>query len=101
MNDTIDSVLAQFKHSIVRAIDAEVRRQITASLDDVLKPSPKAREPEKPAAKKRRGPPMGTVAVAKPCPVTGIPNTHRRFSYLMPEARTPENLAKYKKGGSK
>jgi len=94
MTDTIDSVLAAFKHSITRAIDAEVRRQITASLDDVLE----SREPEKPAAKKRRGPPMGTVAVAKPCPVTGIPNTHRRFSYLMPEARTPENLAKYKKG---
>jgi hypothetical protein len=33
----------------------------------------------------------------KPCPVTGIPNTHLKFSYLMPEARTPENLAKYKK----
>ena len=35
-------------------------------------------------------------AMLKPCPVTGIPNKHRRFSYLMPEARTPENLAKYK-----
>jgi hypothetical protein len=31
--------------------------------------------------------------------VTGVLNTHRRFSYLMPEARTPENLAKFKRGG--
>lgn len=35
-------------------------------------------------------------AELKPCPVTGILNKHRRFSYLMPEARTPENLAKFK-----
>lgn len=32
----------------------------------------------------------------KPCPVTGILNTNLRYSYLMPQARTPENLAKYK-----
>lgn len=36
-------------------------------------------------------------AEAKPCPVTGVLNTHKRFSYLMPEARTPANLAKFKK----
>lgn len=35
-------------------------------------------------------------AVAMPCPVTGVMNTHRRFSYLMPEARTPANLKKYR-----
>lgn len=39
-------------------------------------------------------------AELKPCPVTGILNKHRRFSYLMPEARTAENLAKFK-GASK
>lgn len=33
---------------------------------------------------------------AKPCPVTGVLNKHLRFSYLMPEVRTPENLAKYR-----
>ena len=47
---------------------------------------------------KKSGPKEGSKAQAKPCPVTGVLNTHRRFSYLMPEARTPENLAKYKKG---
>lgn len=87
MTDTIDSVLAQFKHSIVRAIDAEVRRQITASLDDVLKPSPKAREPEKPVAKKKRGPPLGTVAVPKPCPKCGELNKARRFRYFCAKHR--------------
>lgn len=40
----------------------------------------------------------GGAGMLKPCPVTGIPNSHRRFSYLMPEARTPENLAKFKAG---
>jgi len=42
----------------------------------------------------------GGKGVQKPCPVTGVPNSYRRFSYLMPEARTPENLAKFK-GGAK
>lgn len=44
---------------------------------------------------KRLRKPRAKVA-PKPCPVTGTLNTHLRFSYLMPEARTPENLAKYK-----
>lgn len=35
-------------------------------------------------------------AEMKPCPVTGILNTHRRFSYLMPEVRTAANLKKFK-----
>ena len=91
MND-LDLALNTFKTKILGYIDAEVRRQITANLDTILPaPSPEA---------KKRGPKAGNKATAKPCPVTGIPNTHRRFSYLMPEARTPENLAKFK-GGKK
>lgn len=50
--------------------------------------------------KKSPGPKKGAKAPKKPCPVTGVLNTHRRFSYLMPEVRTAENLAKYK-GASK
>ena len=50
--------------------------------------------------KAKRGPKKGGKAQPKPCPVTGTLNTYRRFSYLMPEARTPENLAKFK-GASK
>ena len=40
-------------------------------------------------------------AQMKPCPVTGILNTHRRFSYLMPEVRTAANLKKFKGWASK
>jgi len=46
-----------------------------------------------PRVRKKRHP-----LTEKPCPVTGIPNKHLRFSYLMPEARTPENIAKYRLG---
>lgn len=41
-------------------------------------------------------PRKGGGAEALPCPVTGILNKHRRFSYLMPEARTAANLKKYR-----
>lgn len=57
--------------------------------------APKARSPKAKAAK------SGAGAQAKPCPVTGILNTHRRFSYLMPEVRTEENLKKFKGWASK
>lgn len=43
-----------------------------------------------------RGPAKGTKATPRPCPVTGVPNTFRRYSYLMPEVRTAANLKKYK-----
>lgn len=62
------------------------------------KSTPKAVE-TKEARKPARGPKKGSKAPKKPCPVTGTLNTHRRFSYLMPEVRTPENLAKFKGGG--
>lgn len=45
---------------------------------------------------KKRGPAKGSKAEARPCPVTGILNTHRRFSYLMPEVRTKTNLRLYR-----
>lgn len=32
----------------------------------------------------------------KPCPLSGTMNAGRRFSYLMPEYRTPENLKKFR-----
>lgn len=35
-------------------------------------------------------------AELRPCPVSGVLNSARRYSYLMPEHRTPENLAKYR-----
>jgi len=50
-------------------------------------------EPVEPKKRKKRGP-----LTEKPCPVTGILNKHLRYSYLMPEVRTPENIAKYRMG---
>jgi hypothetical protein len=44
----------------------------------------------------KRGPKKGLKATPRPCPVTGILNTYRRFSYLVPEVRTAANLKKYK-----
>lgn len=95
--DEISVVMHQFQSALKNVIDAEVRRQVSAMMREMpvepVFPVP-AWEPPK-----QRGPEKGTKAQAKPCPVTGVLNTHRRFSYLMPEARTPENLAKFKRGG--
>jgi hypothetical protein len=97
MIDGIDAVIRTFTASIHRAIDAEVKRQVGQLVRELPeKPAPEA---EVSADKGKRGPKEGSKAQAKPCPVTGVLNTHRRFSYLMPEARTPENLAKFKRGG--
>lgn len=89
----IRTVMDTFVHKLGMAIDAEVRRQMLGKLDEAIK---QGNVPVREA--KKTGPKEGTKATAKPCPVTGVLNTHRRFSYLMPEVRTPENLAKYKKG---
>lgn len=43
----------------------------------------------------------GRTIPEKPCPVTGKLNRHRRFSYLMPEVRTPENLVKFRRAAGK
>jgi hypothetical protein len=55
--------------------------------------------PVKPVEQKRSYQFRSPNSILKPCPVTGVPNKHRRFSYLMPEARTPENLIKYRMSG--
>lgn len=89
--DEISVVMHQFQSALKAVIDAEVRRQVSAMVREVP-------EPVSVPTTKQRGPKPGAKAESKPCPVTGIPNTHRRFSYLMPEVRTPENLAKFKKG---
>ena len=92
----IKNVINTFSMSLERAIQAEVRRQMLAQLDAAMKEMPAAPAPVEVV---KRGPKEGSKAQAKPCPVTGVLNTHRRFSYLMPEVRTPENLAKFKRGG--
>lgn len=89
----IRTTMDTFVAKLGEAIQDEVRRQMLGKLDEAMKlGTVPVREV------KKTGPKEGTKATAKPCPVTGVLNTHRRFSYLMPEARTPENLAKFKKG---
>ena len=93
--DEISVVMNQFQNALKDVINAEVRRQVSAMVRDIP-----ADEPIFAAhSVNKRGPKAGTKAQSKPCPVTGVLNTHRRFSYLMPEVRTPENLAKFKRGG--
>lgn len=106
--DEISIVMNQFQNALKDVINAEVRRQVSAMVRDMpvvpsnnvphaVVGSTSISEVEyKPT--KTRGPKPGIKAESKPCPVTGVLNTHRRFSYLMPEARTPENLKKFKKG---
>ncbi len=98
MNE-LDAAIFTFKLKVLHYIESEVRNQINQNLDNILPPPAPAPEAEVSADKGKRGPKEGSKAQAKPCPVTGVLNTHRRFSYLMPEARTPENLAKFKRGG--
>jgi hypothetical protein len=90
--DEISIVMTQFQNALRTVIESEIRRQVSqmAATGDL----PVDEEPIK-----RRGLKPGINSSAKPCPVTGTLNTHRRFSYLMPEVRTPENLAKFKRGG--
>lgn len=86
--DEISIVIQQFSSRLQEAIDAEVRRQVSSVAAHELPTEDQPISKRKPYAK----------SAPKPCPVTGILNTHRRFSYLMPEARTAENLERYRKG---
>jgi hypothetical protein len=79
----IDTVLAQFKHNILRAIEAEVRRQIVANLDAV---APTVVEPA-PKVKGKRGPKEGSIAKEKPCPTCGTMNKARRFRFYCADHR--------------
>ena len=89
---TIEPTVSEVPKSIVARTPSKAHGKVL-----VTKANPRTKVK---IVRNKRGPAKGTKAASKPCPVTGILNTHRRFSYLMPEARTPENLAKYK-GGAK
>lgn len=91
--DEISVVISQFQTSLTSVINAEVRRQVSA----IVREMPDVSAPV--VEHNQRGPKKGSKAEPKPCPVTGVLNTHRRFSYLMPEVRTAENLAAFKRSG--
>jgi hypothetical protein len=73
------------------AVASPSRKTVTkATIKPVREKTAKA-----PKAKAQKAKAEGKAEM-KPCPVTGVMNTHRRFSYLMPEVRTAANLKKYK-----
>jgi hypothetical protein len=94
VNDEFAARFDDFRSRILGGATGSTRALVAAGAKAAK--SAKAPKASKAAKADRRGPKKGGKAVAKPCPVTGVLNTHRRFSYLMPEVRTPENLAKFK-----
>lgn len=79
------------------AVASPSRKTVTkATIKPMREKTEKTEKPAKAAkVKAAKAKPEGKAEM-KACPVTGILNTHRRFSYLMPEVRTAANLKKYK-----
>lgn len=76
----IETVLKNLLPKLEKAVQSEARKMIKKEIEPLVK-----------LTKSHSGAP----GLLRACPVTGVMNSHRRFSYLMPEARTPANLAKY------
>lgn len=87
MMDEIKTVIDSFSHSLERAIQNEVRRQMLEQLDTAMKQQAMPVVEDKPAPR-RGGPPVGTKAQPKPCPTCGVLNTARRFRFYCAEHRT-------------
>lgn len=107
MHRDMRSILEKMLAAMEVAVENEVRRRMIAAFAEfqMRGPIPTANTPapaathapagnrENPRASRFRG-----VSIdPQPCPVTGIPNKHRRFSYLMPEVRTAENLRRFRR----
>lgn len=84
----VQKYVAEATEVVAKLVQAMAREAIAELGVTKAEDSAAARPVEK---KSRKG---GVEAL--PCPVTGVLNKHRRFSYLMPEARTPANLKKYR-----
>lgn len=76
----IETVLKNLLPKLEKAVQSEARKLLKKEIQPLIRLT-KAHS--------------GAPGLLRPCPVTGVMNSHRRFSYLMPEARTPANLAKY------
>ena len=90
----IRDVLSRFTAEIREIVEAQVNEQFASRFDDLKNSILRGA---------RRAPKIGGGGVGSgkpaelvPCPVTGEPNKARRFSYLMPDYRTKENLRKYR-----
>ena len=91
----VDRFASQLEEAVTSRVAAEFARRFEELRASVLAGATKA-----PATRGRRqpGPPPGTRAQPKPCPVCGEPNKARRFSYLCEAHRSAESLAKFKGG---
>jgi len=111
MESEIKMAINRMLASLEVAVENEVRRRVIMAISTIRTatpipmaqpvaapqptpaPQPMPVNKSNPRASRYRG-----VAIQpQPCPVTGIPNKHRRFSYLMPEVRTAENLRRFRR----
>lgn len=76
--------------AVTQHVTAQIKGKILAAFGDEA--PAKTVKPAKAAKAAKVKTPGGSM---KPSPVSGQMNNHRKFSFLMPEERTPENLAKY------
>lgn len=98
LTEATNAIAALLMETVKAAIaQADIGAVTTSSTAPARKTVTKATF--KPAKAKKAAAPKTKAegkAEMKPCPVTGVMNTHRRFSYLMPEVRTAANLKKYR-----
>jgi len=112
MHRDMRSILEKMLAAMEVAVENEVRRRMIAAFAEFQMRGPQMQVPiptvdtpvpaaapapadnrENPRASRFRG-----VSIdPQPCPVTGILNKNRRFSYLMPEVRTAENLRRFRR----
>lgn len=97
----VDAFMAEIEEAVTRRVNEEFANRFDELREDILKGSARAPSVSRRGAASRstvRAAPRRTLRKAemRPCPVTGILNSARRYSYLMPEHRTKENLEKYR-----
>lgn len=88
---SIEQIVNKFVGNLDVIIRAEIARQIDGALGKKSVLRGKKSRVEKPY---KRGKPKKENR--RPSPITGALNHYRRYSYLEPEHRTKENLARFK-----
>lgn len=79
---TIDDIIARFAEQLREAVRAEIERHAGELVTSYV---PRVVAPRKPSRMK------GLPVPPKPCPVCGLPNTRRRFSYYC-DMHTPAGV---------
>lgn len=94
ISEVVSRFATEIENMVRSRVDQEFASRFDELKDSILKGNRRA--PRAGAARKLGGVGTGKPAELVPCPVTGEANKGRRFSYLMPEARTAENLKKFR-----